>query len=202
MVGIRYDRGLRCLQEFSQPPDLVKMRSGASFLQECTVVPIHRQQQIELFEIAFNDRPGPQVGQVVASFSCMHLAPFIWWSARMEIVRARRVDLDPVQERSISQLLEEDSLCRGTSADVAHADKQNPEIRFVHFDLRMVWCCRADAACQYHCSGRTLADGPAPRSQKQTGLIPYQRQRLVSVIPLIQVAPAAMPASSAATIRA
>jgi hypothetical protein len=68
----------------------------------------------------------------------MHLAPFIGWSARMEIVRARRVDLDPVQERSISQLLEEDSLCRGTSADVAHADKQNPEIRFVHFDLRMI----------------------------------------------------------------
>ena len=48
---------------------------------------------------------------------------------------ARRVDVDLVQEISLSKLFSKNSLCGGTSADVAHADKQDFKISFIHVDF-------------------------------------------------------------------
>ena len=64
------------------------MQCWASFLQERTVVPIHRQKQIKLFKVTFNNRSRPQVGQVITSFERMRLAAFIGWRIGMEVVRS------------------------------------------------------------------------------------------------------------------
>ena len=91
----------------------------------------------------------------------------------MEIVGARRVHFDPIQERLIGQAFGKNGLRSGTAADVAHADKQDFEIGFIHIDV-VSWLLLAqtnnlmiyflgllsDAARQHHGSGNKPSGPP------------------------------------------
>jgi hypothetical protein len=69
----------------------------------------------------------------------MRLAAFVGRQIRVKVVRPCRINLDPVLQMPLGQPLEEDRLCRGAAADVAHANEQNFEFGLVHFESGSGW---------------------------------------------------------------
>lgn len=122
----------------------------------------------------------------------MRLAAFIGWRVGVEVVRSCRIDFDFVQKMVLGQPLGEDRLRRGTSTNIAHANKQNFDISGVH--LILFWGAqeeshavrhRSDAWGQNHRRTRALSDSPAPNPQKPTRLATRPAYGLIPVMLLI-----------------
>lgn len=73
--------------------------------------------------------------QVITALTRMRLTALIGWRVGVEVVRACRVDFDFVLKMVFGQSLGEHRLRRGTSTNVAHANKQNFEISGIHLML-------------------------------------------------------------------
>lgn len=125
VVRVRHYVAAGLHTELGQEADLVHLLCRTFTLHRLHVVHVHHQDEVVLAEVVIPDQPRPKIRQVVSALGGMGLCPLIRWAARVVVVRACRVDADPVSDALVNDLLAEDAVSRGTAADVAHADKKN-----------------------------------------------------------------------------
>jgi hypothetical protein len=89
------------------------------------IVPVHRQDEVEVFKVGFFDLPRSQAGQVVAALGSVLLAAHVGRGAGVVVVGAGRVHAALGGQASrVQHVVHHAVRCRA-AADVAHAYKKN-----------------------------------------------------------------------------
>jgi hypothetical protein len=96
----------------------------AQVLYQRQVLQIHHQNQIKSSKVAISHLPRSEVRQVIAAFGRMRLRSFVGWAIGVVVVCTSRVDLYPVCQALVNDLLPENAMRCWTAANIAHADKQ------------------------------------------------------------------------------
>lgn len=125
IIRIRNYRTVKRLAKLGKPSNLWQMDLRAQVLYQRQVLQIHYQNQIKSSKVFISHLPRSEVRQVIAAFGRMRLRSFVGWAIGVVVVRTSRVDLYPVVQALVNDLLPENAMRRWTAANIAHADKQD-----------------------------------------------------------------------------
>jgi hypothetical protein len=125
MIGVRNIPEFELRSEIKQVPDLVGMGFRANEPQGVMVLPVHHENEIELFEIRLRDSARPLSADVDAPTGCNPLGTRIGRRVRKIGMGSCRVDHYPVSDSGMIQQFPEYPFGHGGAADIAHATKKN-----------------------------------------------------------------------------
>ena len=122
--------GVRIRYELEKEPHLRARAAGRPLLERGQILAVHRENQIEAFEILALDASRAKWREIIATATRGFLRARIRRISDVISAGARRIDFDVQTGRIARHDCAEDCLRRRRATDVAEADEQDPQARY------------------------------------------------------------------------
>src|SRR5208282_2321459 len=161
VVRIRHLEHSKAGRILHEKLDLSVRPFGFHGLQFAQVIPVHRQNEIEAFEVALGDLTRPQSADIDAAPQSRALAARVGRGSCVVRGGARRINLDLQVRRFLRRQVPQHRLRRRASADVAQAHQQHPKWprSLSEYSTRLTWNTQTGSSCSSIALTRSRSSG-------------------------------------------
>jgi len=131
VVGIRHLTHWKIGRKVEEELELPLQPIGTELGQTLVVILIHRQDIVEAMEVLSECAPRAQIADVDPALASRLARPPIRRLAQMIGMRPSRIDLDEMRQTGIHHQFPEYAMGGRRTADIAHANEENLDLRFV-----------------------------------------------------------------------